>query len=83
MPFNEASYATQRKPQPPPPKIIGNKLEYKVQQIPDAQKRRNAIEFLVSWKGYGPEHNQWIKRCDVHAKDLVAAFYKCYPLKPK
>ena len=26
---------------------------------------------------------QWIKKRDVHAKDLVAAFYKCYPLKPK
>ena len=79
MPFNEAAYATQCKPQ----EIIGDKLEYEVQQILDAHKHQNAIKYLVSWKGYSPEHNQWIKRCDVHAKDLVAAFYKCYPLKPK
>ena len=63
--------------------MIGDKLEYEVQQILDAHKHQNAIEFLVSWKGYGPEHNQWIKHQDVHAKDLVATFYKRYPLKPK
>ena len=82
-PFNEEVYATQRKPQPPPPEIIGDELEYEVQQILDARRHRNAIEYLVSWKGYSPEHNQWIKRHNVHAKDLVATFYKRYPLKPK
>ena len=39
MPFNEATYATQHKPQPPPPKVIGNELEYEVQQILDARRR--------------------------------------------
>ena len=82
-PFNEAVYTTQQKPRPPPPEIIGNELEYEVQQILDARRHRNTIEYLVSWKGYGPEHNQWIKRRDVHAKDLITAFYKRYPLKPK
>ena len=83
MPFNEASYTTQRKPQPPPPEVVGDELEYRVQQILDACKHQNLIEFLVSWKGYGPEHNQWIKRQHMHTKDLVGAFYKHYPLKPK
>ena len=83
MPFSKASYATQHKPQPPPPEIIGDKLEYEVQQILDAQRHQNAVKFLVSWKGYGLEHNQWIKKRDVHTNDLVATFYKCYPLKPK
>ena len=35
-PFNEAAFATQRKPRPPPPEIIGDELEYEVQQILDA-----------------------------------------------
>ena len=83
MPFNEASYAIQRKPCLPPPEIIGNELKYEVQQILDACRCRNAIEYLVSWEGYGPEHNQWIKKRDVHAKDLVTIFFKHYPLKPK
>ena len=34
-PFNEASYATQCKPQPPPPEVVGDELEYEVQQILD------------------------------------------------
>ena len=82
-PFNKVSYATQHKPCPPPPEVVSDELEYKVQQVLDAHKCWNTVEFLVSWKGYGPEHNQWIKKCNVHAKDLVAAFYKHYPLKPK
>ena len=59
MPFKEASYTTQHKPRPSPPKVVGDKLEY---EILDARKRRNLVKFLVSWKGYGPEHNQWIKQ---------------------
>ena len=38
MPFNKASYAIQCKPQPPPPEVIGDELEYEVQQILDVQK---------------------------------------------
>ena len=38
VPFNEASYATQRKPRPPPLEVVGDELEYKVQQILDAHK---------------------------------------------
>ena len=83
MPFNKAAYATQCKPRPPPPEVVGDELEYKVQQILDTHRRQNAVKFLVSWKGYGPEHNQWIRKHDVHTKDLVTTFYKCYPLKPK
>ena len=79
-PFNKASYTTQHKPWLPPPEIIGNELEYEVQQILDAHKHWNTVEFLVSWKGYGSEHNQCIKKRNVHTKDLVAAFYRCYPL---
>ena len=83
MLFNEAAYAMQRKPCPPPPEIVGDELEYKVQQILDACRHWNLVEFLVSWKGYGPKHNQWVKKHDIHAKDLVAVFYKHYPHKPK
>ena len=32
-PFNEVSYVIQCKPCPPPPEVIGNELEYEVQQI--------------------------------------------------
>ena len=49
-PFNKASYATQSKPHPPPPEIIGNELKYEVQQILDAHRCQNTIKFLVSWK---------------------------------
>ena len=37
-PFNKASYTTQCKPRPPPPEVVGDKLEYKVQQILDTHR---------------------------------------------
>ena len=47
-PFKKALYATQRKPCPPLPEIIGDKLEYKVQQILETHRCQNVVEFLVS-----------------------------------
>ena len=51
-PFNEPAYATQRKPRPPPPEIIGDKLEYEVQQILDAHHHfwlHKPIYTLLVW----------------------------------
>jgi hypothetical protein len=36
----------------------------------------------VRWKGYGPEHNKWVKHSDVFAKDTVDAYYHRYPNTP-
>jgi hypothetical protein len=36
----------------------------------------------VRWKGYGPEHNKWVKHSDVFAKDAIDAYYCCYPDAP-
>ena len=38
MPLNEAVYTTQHKPQPPLPEVVGDELEYEVQQILDAHR---------------------------------------------
>ncbi|KAF8150305.1 hypothetical protein K438DRAFT_1865932, partial [Mycena galopus ATCC 62051] len=38
---------------------------------------------MVRWKGYGPEHNKWVKHSDVFAKDAIDAYYRRYPNAPR
>jgi hypothetical protein len=38
---------------------------------------------MVRWKGYGPEHNKWVKHSDVFAKDTIDAYYRRYPNAPR
>lgn len=48
---------------PPEPIIIDNEEEYEVEQIlahRSVKKGRRSIkEYLIKWKGYGPEENTW------------------------
>ncbi|KAF8171623.1 hypothetical protein K438DRAFT_1852563, partial [Mycena galopus ATCC 62051] len=37
---------------------------------------------MVRWKGYGLEHNKWVKHSDVLAKDAIDAYYRRYPNAP-
>jgi len=44
---------------PPPPVIKDRVEEYKVESILDSSVFRNKLEYLVHWKGYGVEENEW------------------------
>ena len=85
-PYVKPAFPSQRKPLPPPPDVVGEELEYEVEKILDSRIRRtgrsSSTEFLIAWKGYGPEHNQWIKKKDLFARELLADFHKRYPQKP-
>ncbi|KAF8144235.1 hypothetical protein K438DRAFT_1874312 [Mycena galopus ATCC 62051] len=38
---------------------------------------------MVRWKGYGPEHNKWVKHSNVFAKDAINTYYRRYPNAPR
>jgi Integrase zinc binding domain/Chromo (CHRromatin Organisation MOdifier) domain len=52
---------------PPPPTLVDGEEEYvvsnitahKVQQVGGRHNRRPRVHFLVSWTGYGREHDSW------------------------
>ncbi|QRV83751.1 Retrotransposable element Tf2 protein [Ceratobasidium sp. AG-Ba] len=46
-------------PQPPAEVTPDGEEEYEVEKILDSRKRRNQVQYLVHWKGYGPESNTW------------------------
>jgi len=62
----------------PPPDLIGDKAEYKVEQIWNHQysRRNKALQYLIKWKGYPKSDNTWESASDVHASDLVHNYYK-------
>jgi hypothetical protein len=66
--------------QPPPPSVtIEGEEEYEIETIIKSgmrgQGRRRGLQYLVRWKGYGPESDTWVREDDMaHARDLIEEF---------
>ncbi len=74
----------QHHPPPPPPAIHDGIEEYKVERILDSQLFRGRIEYLVCWKGYGVEEDEWCPSQDVRGvKQLVDTFHRAHPEAPR
>ncbi|CCO35049.1 Retrotransposable element Tf2 155 kDa protein type 1 [Rhizoctonia solani AG-1 IB] len=43
----------------PPPITVDGEEEYKVEGIMDSRENKGKWEYLVKWKGYGPEESTW------------------------
>lgn len=71
-----------RAPAPPPPIQVNNDDEYEVQEILDSRRRRGVLEYLIHWKGYGPEERSWEPLGNVHAAAKVRAFHRAHPERP-
>ncbi|PRP73341.1 retrotransposable element protein, partial [Planoprotostelium fungivorum] len=73
-PYVENTLVGQKRPAPPPV-IIDGEQEYEVEAILDVRKRYGKTQYLVSWKGYGPEENLWLPEDNLsNSPDLVADF---------
>ena len=46
-------------PPPPPPVICDGVEEYEVEKILNSQIFHRKVEYLVRWKGYGVEEDEW------------------------
>src|SRR5215813_4235929 len=56
---------------------------FEVEAILDSCFLRNKLHFLVKWKGYGYEDNQWISEGNLDAPDLLREFYEQHPGAPR
>jgi len=68
---------------PPPPVLVDDAEEFEVEEILDSRRKRNRLEFLARWKGYGYEECLWEPASNVHTPDLVAEFYQRHPNAPR
>jgi len=60
----------------PPPDIINEEEEYEVEEIRKHQKKGQGTQYLIHWKGYGNEHNQWITESWLsHAKGVIKDYW--------
>ena len=76
-------YESQQKPTPPPPEIVMDIEEHKIKQILDSRQSGNTIKYLISWKGFPREENEWIPTKNlVHAMEAIKNFHKQNPTAP-
>ena len=72
----ELKFQGQHKDPAPPPTIINEEEEYEVEGVRKHRKRRWETQYLVHWKGYGDEHDQWIAESVLpHAKQVIEDYW--------
>ena len=66
----------QHKELAPLPTIINEEEKYEVKEVRKHRKCGKGIQYLVYWKGYGDEHDQWITEMRLpHTRDMIKDYW--------
>jgi hypothetical protein len=69
-----------RQPIPLPPVIVNEQEEWEVEKILNSRLMRNKLQYLIRWKGVGPEEDSWEPAENVeHAEEEVESFHARNP----
>jgi len=75
----EPKFKGQHKELVPLPMIINEEEEYEVKKVRKYRKQDREIQYLIHWKGYGDEHDQWIAETGLpHAKEVIEDYWARY-----
>ena len=70
--YNEPQFKEQYVKLVPPPIIINKEEKYEVKEVQKHRKYGRETQYLVYWKGYRNEHNQWITESGLsHTKEMI------------
>ena len=62
-----------------PPTIINEEEEYEVEEVRKHKKQGRGTQYLIHWKGYGDEHDQWIAESGLpHTKNAIKDYWTRY-----
>ena len=60
----------------PLPVIINEEEKYEVEEVWKHSTQGRGMQYLVHWKGYGDEHNQWIAESGLpHARQAIEDYW--------
>ncbi|KAM3854145.1 uncharacterized protein M6D78_019368 [Vipera latastei] len=82
VPEQPACPLRQAEPPPSGPGDGDSTPEYEVASIRDSRWLKGRFQYLIEWKGYGPEDFTWEDATAVHAPALVTAFHEQFPSRP-
>ncbi|OAV85211.1 hypothetical protein PTTG_30698 [Puccinia triticina 1-1 BBBD Race 1] len=69
-----------RTPDEPGAVVVDGKEEWEVEEILDCRRQGKKIQYLVAWKGYGPDTNSWEPDINLtNCKELVEEFNSKFP----
>src|ERR1700731_2223797 len=79
-PYTEGKFPNQEKDERPPPELINDHEQYRVEEILKSRKRGCGIQYLVKWEGYPHEDNTWEPKKNLaKAPKAIVEFHKKYP----
>jgi len=59
--------------------IINEEEEYEVEEVRKYRKQSRGIQYLMYWKGYRDEHNQWIIEIGLpHTREAIEDYWARY-----
>ena len=73
-PVYESTLVPASKP-PPPPQLFEGGQVYKVRKLLEVRNRGRGKQFLLDWKGYGPEARCWVPASFIVDKTLIHDLY--------
>ena len=72
----KVEFASQHKDPASSPDIVNEEEEYEVEEIREHCKKGRGIQFLIYWKGYRNEHDQWMAEANLpHAKEAIQDYW--------
>jgi len=75
----EPKFKRQHEELAPLPMIINEEEKYKVEEVRKHRKCERVMQYLVHWKGYGDEHNQWIAETGLpHTREVIKDYWARY-----
>ena len=83
-PYHQGDFPSQKQALPPPPEIVLGIKEAEVEYVIDSKCIGNTIHYLIHWKGFPHEENEWIPVKELaNAQTAIKDFHCSNPDVPQ